>query len=65
VSLWYVLRGREGDVSSFDEEEFTATRWLSPDEVLAEPVETLDPHLHRFVRKLTAALAGSGGTVGG
>jgi 8-oxo-dGTP pyrophosphatase MutT (NUDIX family) len=65
VSLWYVLRGREGDITSFDEEEFTAVRWLSPDEVLAEPVDTLDPHLHRFARKLTGDSAGSAGTVGG
>jgi len=56
VSLWYVLRGREGDVTSFDEDEFTAVRWLSPERVLAEPLDTLDPHLHRFARKLTAAL---------
>lgn len=58
VSLWYVLRAREGDVTSFDEAEFAAVRWLAPERVLAEPLDTLDPHLHRFARKLAAALDG-------
>jgi 8-oxo-dGTP pyrophosphatase MutT (NUDIX family) len=62
VALWYVLRGREEDVTSFDEGEFAAVRWLSPERVLAEPVDTLDPHQHRFVGKLTVA---AGGTLGG
>jgi 8-oxo-dGTP pyrophosphatase MutT (NUDIX family) len=57
VSLWYVLRSATGDITSFDEDEFEAIKWLSPQQVLAEPKDTLDPHLHRFTRKLMAAIA--------
>ncbi len=52
VSLWYVLRADAGQVTSFDEAEFDAIKWLSLDQVLAEPEDTLDPHMHRFTRKL-------------
>lgn len=55
VSLWHVLDADAASVTSYDDEEFTAIRWLTPDEVLAEPPATLDPHLHRFTRKLTRA----------
>lgn len=55
VSLWYVLRTDAGSVTSFDTGEFEAVRWLTPEEVLAEPVSTLDPHMYRFTRKLLAA----------
>ena len=54
MSLWYVLKSAAGDIVSFDEGEFKAIKWLSLQEVLAEPVDTLDPHLHRFTRKLLA-----------
>jgi 8-oxo-dGTP pyrophosphatase MutT (NUDIX family) len=54
VSLWYVLRARARDVVSYDEQEFAAIRWQTPDEVLAEPPGTLDPHMHRFTGKLLA-----------
>ncbi|WP_405933117.1 NUDIX hydrolase [Streptomyces sp. NBC_00827] len=55
VSFWYVLDADADSVAWYDEEEFTAIRWLTPDEVLAEPPATLDPHLHRFTRKLARA----------
>ncbi|MGP4052116.1 NUDIX domain-containing protein [Streptomyces sp. 2A115] len=55
VSLWYVLSADPADITSYDEEEFTAIRWLTPEEVLAEPPSSLDPHMHRFTRKLTRA----------
>lgn len=57
VSLWYVLRGEAGKVTSFDEAEFDAIKWLSLDQVLATPEDTLDPHMHRFTRKLMSLLA--------
>lgn len=53
VSLWYVLSSDTADVTSYDEEEFTEIRWLTPEEILAEPPTSLDPHMHRFTRKLT------------
>lgn len=52
VSLWYVLRARADQVRWYDPGEFTAIRWLTPEQVYAEPIDTLDPHLHRFARKL-------------
>lgn len=58
VSLWYVLRADVGSVGAFDEDEFSAIKWLSPSQVLAEPGDTLDPHMHRFTRKLMAAQPG-------
>ncbi len=57
VSLWYVLRTDTAAVASFDEGEFTAVRWLTLPQVLAEPLAGMDPHMHRFTRKLQAALA--------
>ncbi|MEV0385771.1 NUDIX domain-containing protein [Nonomuraea sp. NPDC050643] len=57
VSLWYVLRSTASDVTSFDEGEFEAIKWLSVRHVLAEPADTLDPHMHRFTGKLMAAMA--------
>lgn len=57
VSLWYVVAVDRAAVTSYDEGEFAAVRWLTPAEVLAEPIEGLDPQLHRFAGKLTAALA--------
>jgi 8-oxo-dGTP pyrophosphatase MutT (NUDIX family) len=56
VSLWYLLRADAGQVTSFDEAEFDAIRWLSLEQVLATPADTLDPHMHRFTRKLTRLL---------
>ncbi len=55
VSLWYLLRTDATTVISYDEAEFAAIRWLTPPQVLAEPADTLDPHLHRFTEKLLAA----------
>ncbi|MEV6110465.1 NUDIX domain-containing protein [Streptomyces sp. NPDC051940] len=52
VSLWYVLTASAADVTAYTEEEFSAIRWLTPGQVLREPPETLDPHMHRFTRKL-------------
>lgn len=58
VSLWYVLQADVGSIVTFDEDEFSAIKWLSLSQVLAEPVDTLDPHMHRFTRKLMAAQPG-------
>ena len=58
VSLWYVLEAEVGSVVTFDEGEFSAIKWLSLSQVLAEPGDTLDPHMHRFTRKLMAAQPG-------
>lgn len=56
VSLWYVLQVDAASVTTFDEGEFTAVKWLALQQVLAEPLDGMDPHMHRFTRKLLAAL---------
>ncbi|KPI15592.1 NUDIX hydrolase [Actinobacteria bacterium OK074] len=56
VSLWFVLRAPVDAVTSYDDEEFTAVTWLSPRQILDTPGDTLDPHMHRFTRKLGACL---------
>lgn len=56
VSLWYLLQTDAAAVTSFDEGEFTAVRWLTLPKILAEPLDNLDPHMHRFTRKLQAAV---------
>ncbi|NUW44468.1 NUDIX domain-containing protein [Nonomuraea rhodomycinica] len=54
VSLWFLL---EADaVTSYDHTEFADVTWLAPRQVLDEPIEILDPHMHRFTRKLVSAL---------
>ncbi|MEW1913994.1 NUDIX domain-containing protein [Kitasatospora sp. NPDC085895] len=55
VSFWFVLRARRQEVSWFDPGEYTAVEWLPWRRVLAEPIQRLDPHMHRFTRKLLAA----------
>jgi 8-oxo-dGTP pyrophosphatase MutT (NUDIX family) len=52
VSLWYLVSAGRDSITSWDEGEFPAIRWLTVDQVLAEPPDTLDPHMHRFSRKL-------------
>lgn len=59
VSLWHVIEvEREDRRLRPDAGEFDGVRWLSFDELLAEPVERLDPHMHRFVRKLRSRVEG-------
>ena len=60
VSFWYVLRANRETVVSNDEEEYSASRWVTPGDVLTEPADTLDPQLHRFAAKLLAALDRTG-----
>jgi 8-oxo-dGTP pyrophosphatase MutT (NUDIX family) len=55
VSLWHLVAVADAELGWFDPGEFSAVRWQTPAEVLATPLETLDPQAHRFVRKLLAA----------
>ncbi len=50
VSLWYVLNGDPNIKLHYDQEEFYQIRWFGLDEI---PFEKSDPHLHRFIQKLT------------
>lgn len=62
VSLWFVLHLAADATVTFDTEEFHAIKWLPLRQVLAEPLDTLDPHMHRFTRKTLAALHHTDGT---
>ncbi|MFJ8538994.1 NUDIX hydrolase [Streptomyces sp. NPDC093591] len=57
VSLWYVISADAESVVAWDGAEFSAIRWLTPDQVLAEALDSMDPHMHRFTRKLVRARA--------
>ncbi|MFG1664019.1 NUDIX domain-containing protein [Streptomyces sp. Y7] len=58
VSLWYLLVTDPDALTWYDPREFRAIRWLTGDQVLDEPGEVLDPHMHRFTRKLQHTRAG-------
>ena len=58
VSLWYLLDAGADTITSYDEDEFDAIRWLTSEQVLEESHELLDPHMHRFTHKLQRAQAG-------
>lgn len=55
VSLWHLIRSTPATITWFSDEEFSSIKWLSLPQVLDEPIETLDPHLHRFTAKLAEA----------
>ncbi|MER5602430.1 NUDIX hydrolase [Streptomyces sp. NPDC002265] len=57
VSLWYLLDADADTITSYDQNEFDAIRWLTHEQVLEEPDELLDPHMHRFTHKLQHARA--------
>lgn len=52
VSLWYVVSMDSMAKYQNDASEFDSYKWLDLDQVLALPINELDPHLHRFVLKL-------------
>jgi len=54
VSLWYLVRADRGRALAFDREEFREVRWFRLDEV---PHPRSDPHLARFLRKLSWSAA--------
>ncbi|WP_405876951.1 NUDIX hydrolase [Streptomyces sp. NBC_00005] len=60
VSLWYLLDADARTITSYDRGEFDALRWLTEEEVLEESGELLDPHIHRFIRKLQHAAREAG-----
>jgi 8-oxo-dGTP pyrophosphatase MutT (NUDIX family) len=57
VSLWYVIKGDVNKKLDFDKREMNSYRWFSIDEVLSEDIKNLDPHMHRFTRKLKESLS--------
>lgn len=56
VSLWYVVRGDSAAALAFDPKEMHGYQWLTPNEILSIDINQLDPHMHRFVRKMQKAV---------
>jgi len=56
VSLWYVVSGDSEETLNYDQREMNGYKWLTLDEVLATDTAELDPHMHRFVRKMQRTL---------
>ncbi len=54
VSLWYVVHGDSTQVVDYDADEMHGHQWLLPTEILEMPITDLDPHMHRFIRKMQA-----------
>lgn len=52
VSLWYVVKADSAVALSYDSFEFNRYKWFSYQDVLDTPIASLDPHMHRFTRKL-------------
>jgi 8-oxo-dGTP diphosphatase len=50
VSLWYVVHANRTQDFKFDEGEFNAIRWFP---FSAVPLHRSEPHLDRFLQKLT------------
>lgn len=52
VSLWYLVKGDSSKKLHYNKNEFDKYHWFSPDELLAMDKSKLDPHMHRFIKKL-------------
>jgi 8-oxo-dGTP diphosphatase len=50
VSLWYVVRAQRSQPLRFDHDEFEQARWFAWGDV---PFTRSDPHMWRFIQKLT------------
>ena len=56
VTLWFVLHGDRTQEITPDPGEFRDTRWFGLDDPVDWAAAHFDPHMARFVTKLTAAL---------
>jgi 8-oxo-dGTP pyrophosphatase MutT (NUDIX family) len=57
ISLWYVIEGNVDHRYDYDQSEFSYYQWVDFERILTMDPSGLDPHMHRFVHKLQAALA--------
>ena len=55
VSLWFVLSASRADDIRFHTGEFKGIRWWTPNQLADTDPATLDPHLPRFLAKLSAS----------
>jgi 8-oxo-dGTP diphosphatase len=62
VTMWFVLRGDRAQAMTPDPGEFRGTAWFGLDEPVDWSAPHFDPHMARFVTKLSAALVTSGST---
>jgi 8-oxo-dGTP pyrophosphatase MutT (NUDIX family) len=53
ISLWYLVKGTEGQKFKYTDEEFSSVRWFTLDDI---PLEKSDPHMQRFITKLKKTL---------
>lgn len=59
VSLWYLVHGNSREVIKYDRREFNGYKWFDFNEILNIDVSELDPHMHRFIKKLMSILRNS------
>lgn len=57
VSLWYVIEADSAITLEFDRREINGYKWISLEDVLKTPLQELDPHMHRFSRKMRAYIS--------
>jgi 8-oxo-dGTP diphosphatase len=59
VTMWFVLHGDRAEAMTPDPGEFRGTEWFGLDEPVDWSASHFDPHMARFVTKLSAALVTS------
>jgi len=57
VSLWYLVQGDTTQTYIYEAREMSGYEWFSLAEIMAMDQAKLDPHMHRFVRKMQKAPA--------
>jgi len=62
LSLWYVVHACVAQALTFDRAEFDSVRWFQFSDI---PFERSDPHLRRFIRKLSSGRQTANGAEGG
>lgn len=56
VSLWYILSGDSETAIVYDTVEFNGYKWFDYQEILKKDIKYLDPHMHRFTKKLISVM---------
>jgi 8-oxo-dGTP diphosphatase len=54
VSLWFVIKGDSSHAYRYDEREMDGYAWMTPQEILGHDIQAMDPHMHRFIKKMRA-----------
>ena len=62
--MWFVLHGERNQAVTPDPGEFRGVGWFGLDEPVDWRGDHFDPHMARFVTKLSAALVTSGHSPG-